>query len=146
MRIQLLDISRGLSFLHSLEIVHGDLKGVGVDFFLHHPFIGCNLTLALQDNILVDESGYARLNDFGFTNIVSLNCTQTRLEGSHRWMAPELFGVGQNTGKPRVPTPRSDVFALGMVTLEVKFSLSLVSNNPNLTQPGVHGTSTIPRE
>ena len=27
-RLQLLDISRGLSFLHSLEIVHGDLKGV----------------------------------------------------------------------------------------------------------------------
>ena len=29
---QLLDISRGLTFLHSLEIVHGDLKGVRLGF------------------------------------------------------------------------------------------------------------------
>ena len=27
-RVQLLDISSGLSFLHSLEVVHGDLRGV----------------------------------------------------------------------------------------------------------------------
>jgi len=32
--LQLLDISRGLSFLHSLEIVHGDLKGVRLGYFL----------------------------------------------------------------------------------------------------------------
>lgn len=32
-RLQLLDISRGLSFLHSLEIVHGDLKGVRLGCF-----------------------------------------------------------------------------------------------------------------
>ena len=31
-RVQLLDISRGLSFLHSIEIIHGDLKGVSIDF------------------------------------------------------------------------------------------------------------------
>ena len=35
-RVQLLDISRGLSFLHSLEIVHGDLKGVRPIFFPCH--------------------------------------------------------------------------------------------------------------
>ena len=35
-RVQLLDISRGLSFLHSLEIVHGDLKGVCLVFFPCH--------------------------------------------------------------------------------------------------------------
>jgi len=34
MRLQMLDISRGLSFLHSLEIVHGDLKGVRLGFLL----------------------------------------------------------------------------------------------------------------
>ena len=34
---QLLDISRGLSFLHSLEIVHGDLKGVCLGFFPGTP-------------------------------------------------------------------------------------------------------------
>jgi len=31
-QFQLLDISNGLSYLHSLEIVHGDLKGVRIGF------------------------------------------------------------------------------------------------------------------
>ena len=35
MRVQLLDINRGLSFLHSLEIVHGNLKGVRLGCFLY---------------------------------------------------------------------------------------------------------------
>ncbi|KAF9641932.1 kinase-like protein [Thelephora ganbajun] len=101
-RLQLLlDISRGLSFLHSLEIVHGDLKG---------------------DNILIDRSGCARLNDFGFTCIASLNCTETSasgFKGTCRWMAPELLSIEQNAGKSGISTRQSDIFALAMVTLEV---------------------------
>ncbi|KAF9643599.1 kinase-like protein [Thelephora ganbajun] len=101
-RLQLLlDISRGLSFLHSLEIVHGDLKG---------------------DNILVDKSGCARLNDFGLTCITSLDCTETsasRFKGTYRWMAPELLRVEQSEGESGISTRQSDIFALGMVTLEV---------------------------
>ncbi|KAF9780742.1 hypothetical protein BJ322DRAFT_279145 [Thelephora terrestris] len=93
-RLQLLlDISRGLSFLHSLDIVHGDLKG---------------------GNVLVDKSGFARLNDFGLASIFS-----PKFEDSYRWMAPELFGVEENESKSGTPTPESDVFALGMVAVEV---------------------------
>ena len=33
-KIQLLDISRGLSHLHSLDIVHGDLKGVRLNLLI----------------------------------------------------------------------------------------------------------------
>jgi len=36
-QFQLLDISRGLSFLHALEIVHGDLKGVRFNLFPRIP-------------------------------------------------------------------------------------------------------------
>ncbi|KAF9789359.1 kinase-like domain-containing protein [Thelephora terrestris] len=100
-RLQLLlDISRGLSFLHSHEIVHGDLKGA---------------------NILVDKSGRARINDFGLTIIASLNCTETSASsgGTYRWMAPELLGLEQNPNKRCLPTPQSDAFALGMVAIEV---------------------------
>ena len=35
-QVQLLDVSRGLSYLHSLEIVHGGLKGVRLSFFLQN--------------------------------------------------------------------------------------------------------------
>ena len=89
-----------------------------------------------QDNILVDKSGFARLNDFGFTAIGSLNCSETSAAGfkrSHRWMAPEFFKTddsdlstnasrpGPSTNAPRsgLSTNASDVFALGMVTFEV---------------------------
>ena len=43
-RVQLLDVGRGLSFLHFLEIVHGDLKGVRLDSFLCCPPVVGNLT------------------------------------------------------------------------------------------------------
>ena len=40
----MLDISNGLSFLHSLDIVHGGLKGVCLSFFLRYTSVGGNLT------------------------------------------------------------------------------------------------------
>ena len=43
---QLLDISRGLLFLHSLEIVHGDLKGVCLCFFSWHTSISSVLIIS----------------------------------------------------------------------------------------------------
>ena len=45
-QVQLLDISRGLSFLHSHEIVYGDLQGVRLDFFLRYALVGSNLTIS----------------------------------------------------------------------------------------------------
>ena len=77
--------------------------------------------LPLQDNILVDKSGCARLNDFGFAGIASLNCTETSaagFRGSHRWMAPELIRTVDEE-KSGLSTNASDLFALGMVTFEV---------------------------
>ena len=104
----------------------------------------------LQDNILVDQSGCARLNDFGFAIIASLNCTETSangFKGSVRWMAPELFAIEQNEGALGNSTPQSDVFALGMVTFEVitpPLSVAIVVSD--LTHSGVHGTSSVPRQ
>jgi serine/threonine protein kinase len=77
--------------------------------------------LLFQENILVDKSGCARLNDFGFTGIASLNCTETSaagFRGSHRWMAPELISADRE-GESGLAMNASDVFALGMVTFEV---------------------------
>jgi len=61
-------------------------------------------------------------------------------------MAPELFSVGQNVGKPAIPTRQSDVFALGMVTFEVmKSPLLEVLVDADLVYPDVHGTSAVSR-
>ena len=62
-------------------------------------------------------------------------------------MAPELLDIEQNANKPHAPTPQSDVFALGMVAIEV--IRSTLSDNlaiPNLKHSGVHRTGAIPRK
>ena len=61
-------------------------------------------------------------------------------------MAPEILGIEQIAAKPRTPTPQSDVFALGMVAIEV-IAFVLSDARPflnNLTRPGVHGASAVP--
>ena len=64
-------------------------------------------------------SGRACLDDFGFTSVANFNCIETLASfsgGTNRWMAPELLGIKPSV---RIPTPQTDLFALGMVAVEV---------------------------
>ncbi|KAG8767322.1 hypothetical protein FRC12_006315 [Ceratobasidium sp. 428] len=89
-----MQIAEGLTYLHELGVVHGDLKG---------------------DNILILDNGEPLIADFG--NAVlrkrSLQFTSTteRNTISLRWTAPELFEGGSHSAP-------ADVFALGMTLLE----------------------------
>ncbi|KAJ6559757.1 kinase-like domain-containing protein, partial [Mycena capillaripes] len=93
----LLDVSRGLEYLHSRKICHGDLKGV---------------------NVLVDSSERALLCDFGLARVKADVTTRSNhhgergIIGSRNWMAPELLA-----GSP-VKLP-SDVYAFGMTIYEL---------------------------
>lgn len=74
-------------------------------------------TFVCQDNILVDQSGNARLADFGLITISDSSSFEQG--GSLRWMSPELldpesFGLKDSRG-----TKSSDCYALGMVVYEV---------------------------
>ena len=80
-------------------------------------------------NILIDETGCARLADFGLLTIISdpanflssSSCTQG---GTARWMSPERI-VPQEFGlKDGRPTESSDCYSLGMVIYET------ISGNP----------------
>ncbi|KAG6871968.1 hypothetical protein C0995_014426 [Termitomyces sp. Mi166 len=91
-----LDITRGLRYLHGRGIVHGDLKGV---------------------NVLVDQSGRAYLADFGLSFISDANpllslTSETSNGGSLRWQAPELLD-----GQPF--TYMSDIYAWSCVCYEI---------------------------
>ncbi|KAJ7858294.1 hypothetical protein B0H13DRAFT_2076187 [Mycena leptocephala] len=97
--MQMLDgVIRGLAYLHSNNVVHGDLCG---------------------RNILIDKDGRALLADFGLAGFIdhdTTNRSSTR-GGSIRWMAPELL-----IPPPDVPfkrTPASDIWAFGCVCCEI---------------------------
>ncbi|KAF4318340.1 hypothetical protein G195_008334 [Phytophthora kernoviae 00238/432] len=84
----LLDVTHGLQFLHSKDIVHSDLKG---------------------DNILL-EGDKAMLTDFGMSFFRSENRPRFDNVGAIRWRAPEFIMQG--------PSFEADVYSLGMCIVE----------------------------
>jgi len=95
------DISLGIAYLHSREVVHGDMKAV---------------------NVLIDDNEKAVLCDFGLSrvkdDITSHTVRHTTKLGtatvtrSSNWMAPERLSGGL-LKKP------SDIYAFGMVVYEI---------------------------
>ncbi|KAG6889641.1 hypothetical protein C0995_015756 [Termitomyces sp. Mi166 len=100
---QVVDVAKGLRYLHENGIVHGDLKG---------------------PNILIDEAGRACLTDFGISAMsvpeiigwVSTSSVASK-GGSVRWQAPELFDVANDTVVKN--TQKSDVYAWSCVCYEI---------------------------
>lgn len=96
--------------------IHGDLKGVGVFFWL---FCASSVTL-IQPSILVDHGGHACLTDFGFASIVrGMNSVTQEAEYTAAWAAPEIL-----RGADKV-TREGDTFAFGMVVIEVSLHVLL---------------------
>jgi Nif-specific regulatory protein len=85
----LLQIASALHYIHRSGIIHLDLK---------------------PSNILVDESGRAKLMDFGLA-IESRQVLDRRIRGTLQYMAPEVLR------QDRVDS-RSDFYALGMTLYE----------------------------
>ncbi|KAJ3563209.1 hypothetical protein NP233_g9086 [Leucocoprinus birnbaumii] len=90
----ILDIIAGLEYLHSLRIVHADLKA---------------------SNVLVSEKHQALLADFGISRVCnSVMSASEDLGGTVRWMAPELLTVD-----PSRPTMATDIWSFGCVCYEM---------------------------
>lgn len=87
-------VSLAVQYLHSLDIVHRDIKGA---------------------NVLVDNAGGVKLGDFGISRRVE-NAANKRLslQGSVFWMAPEV--VRQATG---APATKADVWAIACLAIEM---------------------------
>ncbi|KAF7365848.1 Kinase-like protein [Mycena venus] len=92
------DVIKGLGYLHSENIVHGDLCG---------------------RNVLIDENGVARLTDFGLASFIESDTSikSSTRGGSTRWMAPELLLPPPGSAFRR--TPESDVWAFGCICCEI---------------------------
>ena len=86
----------------------------------HSPIL---LSLSTKDNILIDQTGHARLADFGLLTILSdprnpLSSGSYTQGGTIRWMSPELIAPHLFGFKKSRPTKPSDCYAFGMVIYE----------------------------
>ncbi|KAF1316261.1 Tkl protein kinase, partial [Globisporangium splendens] len=85
------EVALGLQYLHSLRIIHGDLKG---------------------NNLLVAADGTAKLADFGLSLIIASSTTvKPEKLDAPRWRAPEVL-------KGESISMASDIFAFGMCIIE----------------------------
>jgi len=110
---QLPDVAEGLNYLHSCNLIHGDLKGVrdySVSLFV-------TIMIPVQSTVLVDAAGRARITDFGLVMVCQnselVRSASDEHECSARWIAPEILD-GRGTY-----SKESDVFSFAMVTIEV---------------------------
>jgi len=117
--LQLWDVADGLHYLHSRNVIHGDLRGVS-DSILHSRFCRSQILISTNSkaNILIDKDGHARLTDFGLTSIIrgeySVCSPQESGEASTTtWAAPEILRGGP-------ATKEGDVFTFAMVAVEVR--------------------------
>ncbi|KAF7982525.1 hypothetical protein HWV62_28142 [Athelia sp. TMB] len=94
-----LDVAQGLEYLHSLDLVHADLK---------------------SNNILVSDAGRACLADFGLTIVVDpmFSATSGSAFGLNRWTAPEMLPFGDIPPLLR-PNEMCDIYSFGMVCYEM---------------------------
>ncbi|KAJ6624641.1 kinase-like domain-containing protein [Mycena sp. CBHHK59/15] len=101
----LLEVSYGLQYLHSMKVVHGDLRGA---------------------NILITDNGTACLADFGLASAISDSTGSTGAlksssshPGSLRWFAPELIFPTQFGFEKFARSYATDIYAYGCVCLEL---------------------------
>ena len=91
-------------------MIHGDLKGVSAHGY---PLIPSFIDVP-QPNILVDDSGHARITDFCLAQDI-LSAVSVPERWSMRWTAPEIL---MESG---TPSAEADIFSLGMVMFEVRY-------------------------
>ena len=110
---QLSDVAKGLDYLHSSNVIYGDLKGVR----------GCpnssftTILMHVQPNILIDAAGHARITDFDSTTVAtdmdSEPTTPSQRGFTPQWTAPEVLEEGPHSKE-------ADIFAFAMVMIEVR--------------------------
>ncbi|KAI9060354.1 hypothetical protein FKP32DRAFT_1595433 [Trametes sanguinea] len=91
----ILEIAKGMAYLHSQDILHGDLKA---------------------QNILVDDEGHCVIHNFGQSDMkaeIYRISGITHIPESIRWQAPELM-----SGESGL-TPECDVYAFAITCVEI---------------------------
>ncbi|XP_047342642.1 lysM domain receptor-like kinase 3 [Impatiens glandulifera] len=115
MRVQIaLDAARGLEYIHEHtrpHYVHRDIKA---------------------SNILLDDSFRAKVSDFGLAKLVGMpndgEASVTRVVGTFGYVAPEYLREG-------LATKKSDVYAFGVILLEIISGKEAVTRSDEVMNP-----------
>ncbi|KAK2464987.1 hypothetical protein APHAL10511_003063 [Amanita phalloides] len=105
----ILGVAKGIEYLHSKNVIHGDIKG---------------------HNVLVADDGTALLCDFGRSRIINHRGFTTLFAAAVRYLAPELIvkgaevpGIDEEIDESFDPqefmSKESDVYAFSMVGVEI---------------------------
>ncbi|KAJ7865483.1 kinase-like domain-containing protein [Mycena olivaceomarginata] len=98
----ILSLATGLAYVHSRNVVHGDLKG---------------------SNVLISNEGDAVLSDFGLSRTLGQHTGYTTstcsAAGSLNWSSPELIRSWLQTEEAHVKTLASDVWAFACTVYEL---------------------------
>ena len=102
-------------------MIHGDLKGVCY-WWSNSQFHFAD-SVFVKANILIDQTGHARLADFGLLTVIPdptnlLPSSSYTQGGTVRWMSLELIDPQKFGFEKARPTKYSDCYALGMVIYE----------------------------
>ncbi|KAI0926052.1 hypothetical protein AcV5_008618 [Taiwanofungus camphoratus] len=95
-----IDVAAGLEYLHSMGVIHGDLKG---------------------RNILVDDDGTARITDIGINVLHQPFYSGERkedLDKPYRWTAPEVLDPEWFGAENLPPNQTVDIYSFAMVMIE----------------------------
>lgn len=94
------DITNGLAYMHSLQILHRDLKSL---------------------NILLTSDNRAKLADFGLAKVTNPQTVTKTNVGSPAWAAPEVLNS-------RPYTEKADVYSHGIILWEIGTRQELYAN------------------
>lgn len=93
-------VMKAIDELHSNRIAHRDIKPENF-FFVEK-----------------DGNKYLKIGDFGFSQLVPPGMNSTKRKGTLRFMAPEVFNIGQKTTQPKTTNYdpfKSDIYSAGVM-------------------------------
>jgi serine/threonine protein kinase len=118
----MLQVARGLKYLHSRRIVHRDLKSPNI--------LVASLTAAPE----LEPCLSAKLADFGLSKTKNSSTSrQTLNQGTRKWMAPEVFGIPEDdidNGSMERPGPRVHPFKANVYSFAIVCSEILTLEEP----------------